>query len=155
MYFFISCDIHTISPLAIAETYRLIPPMCSISITAMVLSVVLLTTSSIVSAKTAHHLFHHQAFIPPIKIRKEAINKHSMSLLLAKKSYDNDKKKVSQQEILLDLDRKFDYEGRIKSKIVDVLEDDNDDDDVVVTTEEAEGEALIHPHRCALLTILG
>jgi len=115
----------------------------------MILIVILLTAASgIVSAKT-HHSFH-QAFTPPIKIRRrEPINKHS-SLLLAKKSYDNDKKKVSQQEILLDLDRKFDYEGRIKSKIVDVSEDN--DDDVLETTEEEEASL---PHRCALLTILG
>ena len=79
------------------------------------------------------------------------MNKHNISLLLAKKSYDNDKKKVNQQEILLDLDRKFDYEGRISSKIVDVSDDN---DDVVETTEEEET-SLIHPHRCALLTILG
>ena len=120
----------------------------------MTLAVAMLTIASC-TAKTAHNSCHHQAFISPIKIRrKEAINKHNISLLLAKKSYDNDKKKVNQQEILLDLDRKFDYEGRISSKIVDVSDDN--DDDLVETTEEVEGEAsLIHPHRCALLTILG
>ena len=93
-------------------------------VVAMTLAVAMLTIASC-TAKTAYNSCH-QAFIPPIKIRrKEAINKHNISLLLAKKSYDNDKKKVNQQEILLDLDRKFDYEGRISSKIVDVS-DDND-----------------------------
>ena len=123
-------------------------------VVAMTLAVAMLTIASC-TAKTAHNLCHHQqAFItsPTIR-RKEAINKHNISLLLAKKSYDNDKKKVNQQEILLDLDRKFDYEGRISSKIVDVSDDN--DDDVVVETSEEEGEALIQPHRCALLTILG
>ena len=119
---------------------------------AMILTAILLTAASC-TAKTAHNLcHHHQAFIPsPPTRRREAINKHSISLLLAKK-YDNEKKKISQQEILLDLDRKFDYEGRISSKIVDVSDDDNDD---VVTTTTSEDEESIHPHRCALLTILG
>ena len=132
--------------------YTLVYQMYTSFVVAMILIAILLTAASC-TAKTAHNLcHHHQAFIisPTIR-RREAIKKHNISLL-AKKSYDNDKKKVSQQEILLDLDRKFDYEGRIKSKIVDVLDDDNDD--VVTTTEEVEGEAS-HPHRCALLTILG
>jgi len=119
---------------------------------AMILATILLTAAASCTAKTVHNLcHHHQAFVPPPTIGKEAINKHNISLLLAKKSYDNDKKKVSQQEILLDLDRKFDYEGRISSKIVDVSDDDNHD---VVATEEVEAEAT-QSHRCALLTILG
>lgn len=119
----------------------------------MILIAILLTAASC-TAKTAYNLFHHQAFItsPTIRRKEPIINKHNISLLLAKKSYDNDKKKVSQQEILLDLDRKFDYEGRISSKIVDVPDGDID---VVAASEEVEGEALMHPHRCALLTILG
>ena len=119
----------------------------------MILLIAILLTSASCTAKSAHYQQHHQAFVTSPTRRKEAINKHNISLLLAKKSYDNDKKKVNQQEILLDLDRKFDYEGRISSKIVDVSDDN--DDDLVETTEEVET-SLIHPHhRCALLTILG
>ena len=131
--------------------YPLVYQMYTSFVVAIIFIAVLLTAARC-TAKTTHHLYHHQAFIPPIKIRRKVaiINKHSISLRLAKKSYDKDKKKVSQQEILLDLDRKFDYEGRIKSKIVDV----SDNDDEAVKTSEEEAEAS-HPHRCALLTILG
>ena len=131
--------------------YYCMSPVYTSFVVAMILLIaILLTAASCTAKKTAHNLCHHrQAFIPPIKIRRDNIE-HNISLLLAKKSYDNDKKKVSQQEILLDLDRKFDYEGRIKSKIVDVSDDN--DDDVVVTSDEEEASL---PHRCALLTILG
>ena len=133
--------------------YYCMSPVYTSFVVAMILLIaILLTAASCTAKKTAHNLCHHrQAFIPPIKIGRDNIE-HNISLLLAKKSYDNDKKKVSQQEILLDLDKKFDYEGRIQSKIVDDVSDGGNDDVVVETTEEEEASL---PHRCALLTILG
>ena len=60
--------------------------------------------------------------------------------------------KKSQQQLLLELENKFDYDGRISSKISSPTEGEDEDrltnanDDATTSTIE---------HRCALITILG
>ena len=72
--------------------------------------------------------------------------------------YDNnhEKNKKSQQELLLDLEHKFDYEGRISSKIIELNNDDAADSETVLSAaaDQDDTSSLVE-HRCALLTILG
>jgi hypothetical protein len=56
-----------------------------------------------------------------------------------------DAKKMNQMELLLELENKFDYQGRISSKI-----GTNDGNE-----EETEATSMNIEHRCALITILG
>ena len=56
--------------------------------------------------------------------------------------------KRSQEELLLDLETKLDYGGRISSKMQSDEHEDGDDEDALPTSASI-------PHRCALLTILG
>ena len=70
--------------------------------------------------------------------------------------YDNnhEKNKKSQQELLLDLENKFDYEGRISSKIIELSNDDDAADSETASADQDDTSSLVE-HRCALLTILG
>ena len=72
--------------------------------------------------------------------------------------YDNnhEKNKKSQQELLLDLENKFDYEGRISSKIIELNNDDAADsgETASAAADQYDTSSLVE-HRCALLTILG
>jgi len=75
-------------------------------------------------------------------------------IVLAGKNKYGGENKLSQEELLLDLESKVDdYEGRIPSKVVDT----GDDDDATTTasTTITSSSSPTSPHRCALVTILG
>ena len=75
--------------------------------------------------------------------------------MLFGKKYNENKK--SQKELLLDLETKLDYEGRISSKQIveqSVVIADADDENGEEKDEPADELSLVS-HRCALITILG
>lgn len=88
-------------------------------------------------------------------------NYHRLPLLLFAKDggnkYGSDERK-SQRELLLDLETKLGYEGRISSKIASIQEDqitNNNDDEVTEKKKTEMPSSSSSSHRCALLTILG
>ena len=77
-------------------------------------------------------------------------------MVLFGKKYNENKK--SQKDLLLDLETKLDYEGRISSKQIfeqrQVAISDADDENGDEKDEPADELSLV-AHRCALITILG
>jgi len=73
-------------------------------------------------------------------------------IVLAGKNKYGGENKLSQEELLLELESKvYDYEGRIPSKVVD-----NDDATTTASTASSSSTSSpTSPHRCALVTILG
>lgn len=80
-------------------------------------------------------------------------NRLSKSYLSGKDKYrsdDEDAPKITQNELLLELESKLDYDGRISSKVLSsqpaiTSDDDNNENSEISSTQ----------HRCALVTILG
>lgn len=67
-----------------------------------------------------------------------------------------DTKKLSQAELLLELENKFDYQGRISSKMSHPDVVDRNINDMANENEEAMRTTIPNiEHRCALITILG
>ena len=67
-----------------------------------------------------------------------------------------DTQKLSQAELLLELENKFDYQGRISSKMSHPDVFDRNTNDMANETEEAMPTTIPNiEHRCALITILG
>lgn len=108
-----------------------------------------ISTSSDASASS--QLRRSRVTIPPSRYSSP------WSLYAKKDKYGNTKK--SQHEILLELESKFDYEGRISSKVTSTSNsiDENDDEEETSDDDQASSSSSSNsnPHRCALITILG
>ena len=98
-----------------------------------------------------HKKLHLQSSLP-----SKAASKRLATNLYGKDKYKNDDgtPKLSQNELLLQLESKLDYDGRISSKVSPqenaIASDDNE------TSNDVSADNIVSSnHRCALVTILG
>ncbi|KAK1738714.1 GTPase Era family protein [Skeletonema marinoi] len=105
---------------------------------------------------TASH--HKKLYLPSSLPSTVGVSKRLTSHLYGKDKYknDSDTPKLTQNELLLQLETKLEYDGRISSK---VSQQDNaitsSDDDETTTDDDNEETVVSSTHRCALVTILG
>ncbi len=103
-----------------------------------------------------HHTSHHketlylQSTLPSTSGCKRLFKSH-LSGKDKYKSDDDDTPKITQNELLLELESKLDYDGRISSKVSSSQQAITSSDD---DTNES-SEIISSTHRCALVTILG
>ena len=104
----------------------------------------------ITSDRLRHHHHHRHS------LQRSDCKRHFKTHLFSKNKYKNetDEPKPSQNQLLLDLESKLDYDGRISSKVsssdddaITSSDDDNEHDDATSSSSST--------HRCALVTILG
>ena len=98
--------------------------------------------------------YYYSSFKTQHQQRRYTFNDNIAEPSKNKYGHDNNKNetKKSQRELLIDLENKFDYEGRISSKII---ESNNNDVDGQTASAYHDDTSSLVEHRCALLTILG